>query len=154
MNALINVDHLSLLSLLSDSEGTAMCEIVHTRSESEGRPERTFQLCCRYDCFVFILFFIQNMWTEGTRYWTKDFPCKLSLRFCAFVQSAVLQIVRRTSWKQSTPSSGRSSAGSFLRRSLCHPTSSMSHLGANVCVPSKGRGPLWTKQVTKLKYSF
>ncbi|KAJ0061548.1 hypothetical protein NL108_005699, partial [Boleophthalmus pectinirostris] len=31
----------------SDSEGTAMCEIVHTRSESEGRPETTFQLCCR-----------------------------------------------------------------------------------------------------------
>lgn len=25
-----------------------MCEIIHTRSESEGRPERTFQLCCRY----------------------------------------------------------------------------------------------------------
>ncbi|TKS82965.1 T-lymphoma invasion and metastasis-inducing protein 1 [Collichthys lucidus] len=31
---------------LQDSEGTAVCEIVHTRSESEGRPERTFQLCC------------------------------------------------------------------------------------------------------------
>ncbi|XP_040907331.1 T-lymphoma invasion and metastasis-inducing protein 1 isoform X4 [Toxotes jaculatrix] len=31
---------------LSNSEGTAVCEIVHTRSESEGRPERTFQLCC------------------------------------------------------------------------------------------------------------
>ncbi|XP_061608217.1 rho guanine nucleotide exchange factor TIAM1-like isoform X2 [Phyllopteryx taeniolatus] len=31
---------------LTNSEGTAVCEIVHTRSESEGRPERTFQLCC------------------------------------------------------------------------------------------------------------
>uniref|UniRef100_A0A3P8TYC7 TIAM Rac1 associated GEF 1 n=1 Tax=Amphiprion percula TaxID=161767 RepID=A0A3P8TYC7_AMPPE len=31
---------------LANSEATAVCEIVHTRSESEGRPERTFQLCC------------------------------------------------------------------------------------------------------------
>ncbi|XP_034538996.1 T-lymphoma invasion and metastasis-inducing protein 1 isoform X1 [Notolabrus celidotus] len=31
---------------LANSEGTAVCEIVHTRSESEGRPERNFQLCC------------------------------------------------------------------------------------------------------------
>ncbi|XP_040006587.1 T-lymphoma invasion and metastasis-inducing protein 1-like isoform X1 [Xiphias gladius] len=31
---------------LANSEGAAVCEIVHTRSESEGRPERTFQLCC------------------------------------------------------------------------------------------------------------
>ncbi|KAM9847215.1 rho guanine nucleotide exchange factor TIAM1-like [Aulostomus maculatus] len=31
---------------LANSEGTAVCEIVHTKSESEGRPERTFQLCC------------------------------------------------------------------------------------------------------------
>ncbi|XP_034745750.1 T-lymphoma invasion and metastasis-inducing protein 1-like isoform X2 [Etheostoma cragini] len=31
---------------LANSEGTAVCEIVHTRSESEGRPEKTFQLCC------------------------------------------------------------------------------------------------------------
>ncbi|XP_057676221.1 rho guanine nucleotide exchange factor TIAM1 [Corythoichthys intestinalis] len=31
---------------IANSEGTAMCEIVHTRSESEGRPERSFQLCC------------------------------------------------------------------------------------------------------------
>ncbi|CAB1426727.1 unnamed protein product [Pleuronectes platessa] len=29
-----------------NGEGSAVCEIVHTRSESEGRPERTFQLCC------------------------------------------------------------------------------------------------------------
>ncbi|XP_047463292.1 rho guanine nucleotide exchange factor TIAM1 isoform X2 [Mugil cephalus] len=32
---------------LANSEVTAVCEIVHTKSESEGRPERTFQLCCR-----------------------------------------------------------------------------------------------------------
>ncbi|TNM84823.1 hypothetical protein fugu_009001 [Takifugu bimaculatus] len=31
---------------LANSEGMAVCEIIHTRSESEGRPERTFQLCC------------------------------------------------------------------------------------------------------------
>uniref|UniRef100_G3PD50 TIAM Rac1 associated GEF 1 n=1 Tax=Gasterosteus aculeatus aculeatus TaxID=481459 RepID=G3PD50_GASAC len=30
----------------ADGEGSAVCEIVHTKSESEGRPERTFQLCC------------------------------------------------------------------------------------------------------------
>ncbi|XP_075887764.1 rho guanine nucleotide exchange factor TIAM1-like isoform X2 [Nelusetta ayraudi] len=31
---------------LANSEVSALCEIVHMRSESEGRPERTFQLCC------------------------------------------------------------------------------------------------------------
>ncbi|KAJ8266663.1 hypothetical protein GJAV_G00133200 [Gymnothorax javanicus] len=31
---------------LGNSEGTSICELVHVRSESEGRPERTFQLCC------------------------------------------------------------------------------------------------------------
>ncbi|XP_038140942.1 T-lymphoma invasion and metastasis-inducing protein 1-like isoform X4 [Cyprinodon tularosa] len=30
----------------ASSEATEVCEIVHTRSESEGRPETTFQLCC------------------------------------------------------------------------------------------------------------
>lgn len=30
----------------ASSEATAVCELVHLRSESEGRPERTFQLCC------------------------------------------------------------------------------------------------------------
>ncbi|KAM4727189.1 rho guanine nucleotide exchange factor TIAM1-like [Anableps anableps] len=30
----------------ANSESTAVCELVHTKSESEGRPERTFQLCC------------------------------------------------------------------------------------------------------------
>uniref|UniRef100_H3CX54 TIAM Rac1 associated GEF 1 n=1 Tax=Tetraodon nigroviridis TaxID=99883 RepID=H3CX54_TETNG len=34
------------LASTSNSEGMAVCEIIHTRSESEGRPERTFQLCC------------------------------------------------------------------------------------------------------------
>uniref|UniRef100_A0A8C6M2D3 TIAM Rac1 associated GEF 1 n=1 Tax=Nothobranchius furzeri TaxID=105023 RepID=A0A8C6M2D3_NOTFU len=28
------------------ANSSAMCEIVHTKSESEGRPERTFHLCC------------------------------------------------------------------------------------------------------------
>uniref|UniRef100_A0A8C5G629 TIAM Rac1 associated GEF 1b n=1 Tax=Gouania willdenowi TaxID=441366 RepID=A0A8C5G629_GOUWI len=28
------------------SLGSSVCEIVHTKSESEGRPERTFHLCC------------------------------------------------------------------------------------------------------------
>ncbi|XP_047660647.1 rho guanine nucleotide exchange factor TIAM1 isoform X2 [Tachysurus fulvidraco] len=30
----------------TNSDGTAVCEIVHVKSESEGRPERTFHLCC------------------------------------------------------------------------------------------------------------
>ncbi|XP_076876233.1 rho guanine nucleotide exchange factor TIAM1 isoform X2 [Brachyhypopomus gauderio] len=30
----------------NNSEGTAVCEIVHVRSESEGRPERIFHVCC------------------------------------------------------------------------------------------------------------
>ncbi|MGH0139003.1 UNVERIFIED_CONTAM: hypothetical protein FKN15_068323 [Acipenser sinensis] len=29
-----------------DAEGGAVCEVVHVKSESEGRPERTFHLCC------------------------------------------------------------------------------------------------------------
>uniref|UniRef100_A0A8C7FZE3 TIAM Rac1 associated GEF 1 n=1 Tax=Oncorhynchus kisutch TaxID=8019 RepID=A0A8C7FZE3_ONCKI len=31
---------------IADGEGSAVCEIVHVKSESEGRPERTFHLCC------------------------------------------------------------------------------------------------------------
>ncbi|XP_062869764.1 rho guanine nucleotide exchange factor TIAM1 [Trichomycterus rosablanca] len=31
----------------TNSEGTVVCEIVHVRSESEGRPEMMFHLCCR-----------------------------------------------------------------------------------------------------------
>uniref|UniRef100_A0A8C8A5E4 TIAM Rac1 associated GEF 1b n=1 Tax=Oryzias sinensis TaxID=183150 RepID=A0A8C8A5E4_9TELE len=34
------------LQVRSDGENSAVCEIVHTKSESEGRPERIFQLCC------------------------------------------------------------------------------------------------------------
>uniref|UniRef100_A0A671MEU8 T-lymphoma invasion and metastasis-inducing protein 1-like n=1 Tax=Sinocyclocheilus anshuiensis TaxID=1608454 RepID=A0A671MEU8_9TELE len=30
----------------TDGESAAMCEIIHVKSESEGRPERVFQLCC------------------------------------------------------------------------------------------------------------
>ncbi|KAK5868910.1 hypothetical protein PBY51_009884 [Eleginops maclovinus] len=44
---MIPTDALQVRSLANaDGEGSAMCEIVHTKSESEGRPERTFQLCC------------------------------------------------------------------------------------------------------------
>ncbi|XP_075958443.1 rho guanine nucleotide exchange factor TIAM1 [Anarhichas minor] len=42
---MIATDSLQIRAL-ANSEGTVACEIVHTRSESEGRPERTFQLCC------------------------------------------------------------------------------------------------------------
>uniref|UniRef100_A0A667WV66 TIAM Rac1 associated GEF 1 n=1 Tax=Myripristis murdjan TaxID=586833 RepID=A0A667WV66_9TELE len=42
---MISTDSLQVRAL-ANAEGTAMCEIVHTKSESEGRPERTFQLCC------------------------------------------------------------------------------------------------------------
>nr|XP_004654492.2 rho guanine nucleotide exchange factor TIAM1 isoform X1 [Jaculus jaculus]XP_045006574.1 rho guanine nucleotide exchange factor TIAM1 isoform X1 [Jaculus jaculus]XP_045006575.1 rho guanine nucleotide exchange factor TIAM1 isoform X1 [Jaculus jaculus] len=30
----------------ADAEASAVCEIVHVKSESEGRPERAFHLCC------------------------------------------------------------------------------------------------------------
>ncbi|XP_014744181.1 PREDICTED: T-lymphoma invasion and metastasis-inducing protein 1 [Sturnus vulgaris] len=30
----------------ADAETNCVCEIVHVKSESEGRPERTFHLCC------------------------------------------------------------------------------------------------------------
>ncbi|XP_044059387.1 rho guanine nucleotide exchange factor TIAM1-like isoform X1 [Siniperca chuatsi] len=44
---MIPTDALQVRSLANaDGEGSAVCEIVHTKSESEGRPERTFQLCC------------------------------------------------------------------------------------------------------------
>ncbi|XP_062392386.1 rho guanine nucleotide exchange factor TIAM1 [Sardina pilchardus] len=42
---MIPTDDLQLRNL-GNADGTAMCEIVHVRSESEGRPERTFHLCC------------------------------------------------------------------------------------------------------------
>ncbi|XP_034556948.1 T-lymphoma invasion and metastasis-inducing protein 1-like [Notolabrus celidotus] len=44
---MIPTEALQVRSLTNaDGEGSAVCEIVHTKSESEGRPERTFQLCC------------------------------------------------------------------------------------------------------------
>lgn len=44
---MIPTDALQVRSMTNaDGEGSAVCEIVHTKSESEGRPERTFHLCC------------------------------------------------------------------------------------------------------------
>ncbi|XP_036380069.1 T-lymphoma invasion and metastasis-inducing protein 1 isoform X1 [Megalops cyprinoides] len=44
---MISTDALQVRTLASaDAEGSAMCELVHVKSESEGRPERTFHLCC------------------------------------------------------------------------------------------------------------
>ncbi|KAM6946087.1 LOW QUALITY PROTEIN: rho guanine nucleotide exchange factor TIAM1-like [Aplochiton taeniatus] len=44
---MISTDSLQVRTMANaDGEGTAVCEIVHVKSESEGRPERTFHLCC------------------------------------------------------------------------------------------------------------
>ncbi|XP_041114647.1 T-lymphoma invasion and metastasis-inducing protein 1-like isoform X2 [Polyodon spathula] len=44
---MISTDALQVRALASsDAEGGAVCEVVHVKSESEGRPERTFHLCC------------------------------------------------------------------------------------------------------------
>ncbi|XP_070983410.1 rho guanine nucleotide exchange factor TIAM1-like [Oncorhynchus clarkii lewisi] len=44
---MISTDALQVRALNNqDGEGSAVCEIVHVKSESEGRPERTFHLCC------------------------------------------------------------------------------------------------------------
>uniref|UniRef100_A0AAX7UV88 TIAM Rac1 associated GEF 1b n=1 Tax=Astatotilapia calliptera TaxID=8154 RepID=A0AAX7UV88_ASTCA len=44
---MIPTDALQVRSMTNaDGEGSAVCEIIHTKSESEGRPERTFHLCC------------------------------------------------------------------------------------------------------------
>uniref|UniRef100_A0A8C5BHA0 TIAM Rac1 associated GEF 1 n=1 Tax=Gadus morhua TaxID=8049 RepID=A0A8C5BHA0_GADMO len=44
---MISTETLQVRALANgDGEGTAVCEIVHIKSESEGRPERSFQLCC------------------------------------------------------------------------------------------------------------
>ncbi|KAF7665307.1 hypothetical protein LDENG_00147850 [Lucifuga dentata] len=44
---MIPTDALQVRALSNaDGESSAVCEIVHTKSESEGRPERMFQLCC------------------------------------------------------------------------------------------------------------
>lgn len=75
--------------LLSDSEGMAVCEIIHARSESEGRPERTFQLCCRY-----VLEWQQGTWPAIKGSSQEMSPDPVSF---FFVQPAVLQTPRRTS---------------------------------------------------------
>ncbi|XP_012693320.2 rho guanine nucleotide exchange factor TIAM1 [Clupea harengus] len=44
---MISTDALQVRALTnSDGESSAVCEIVHVKSESEGRPERVFHLCC------------------------------------------------------------------------------------------------------------
>ncbi|XP_076002525.1 rho guanine nucleotide exchange factor TIAM1-like [Genypterus blacodes] len=44
---MIPTDALQVRALSNaDGESSAVCEIAHMKSESEGRPERTFQLCC------------------------------------------------------------------------------------------------------------
>lgn len=44
---MIPTDALQVRTLSNtDGESAAVCEIVHVKSESEGRPERVFQLCC------------------------------------------------------------------------------------------------------------
>ncbi len=40
-------EELIIVCVVSDGESAAVCEIIHVKSESEGRPERVFQLCCR-----------------------------------------------------------------------------------------------------------
>ncbi|KAF2981741.1 hypothetical protein EK904_014927 [Melospiza melodia maxima] len=45
---MIPLEALQVRALASaDAETNSVCEIVHVKSESEGRPERTFHLCCR-----------------------------------------------------------------------------------------------------------
>ncbi|XP_065266945.1 rho guanine nucleotide exchange factor TIAM1 isoform X3 [Emys orbicularis] len=44
---MIPLEALQVRALASaDAETNSVCEIVHVKSESEGRPERTFHLCC------------------------------------------------------------------------------------------------------------
>uniref|UniRef100_A0AAZ3SJX3 T-lymphoma invasion and metastasis-inducing protein 1-like n=1 Tax=Oncorhynchus tshawytscha TaxID=74940 RepID=A0AAZ3SJX3_ONCTS len=43
---MISTDTLQVRALNNQGTGSAVCEIVHVKSESEGRPERTFHLCC------------------------------------------------------------------------------------------------------------
>ncbi|XP_074853188.1 rho guanine nucleotide exchange factor TIAM1 isoform X1 [Carettochelys insculpta] len=44
---MIPLEALHVRALASaDAETNSVCEIVHVKSESEGRPERTFHLCC------------------------------------------------------------------------------------------------------------
>lgn len=132
-----------MASLLSPSSQTPRVQQC-VRSSTRGpnlKEDRREPSSCAAGTIKTCQLEIQH-WTKG-RSLVYDF---LSSR--VFVQSAALQTVRRTSWKRSTPSSGRSSAASFWRRSPCHLTSSTFHLGANVFVLSKGHGPSWTEQVT------
>ncbi|XP_063060970.1 rho guanine nucleotide exchange factor TIAM1 isoform X2 [Engraulis encrasicolus] len=44
---MISTDTLQVRALANtDGENSAVCEIIHIKSESEGRPERVFHLCC------------------------------------------------------------------------------------------------------------
>uniref|UniRef100_A0ACB8FGZ4 T-lymphoma invasion and metastasis-inducing protein 1 n=2 Tax=Sphaerodactylus townsendi TaxID=933632 RepID=A0ACB8FGZ4_9SAUR len=44
---MIPLEALQVRALAStDAETSSVCEIVHVKSESEGRPERSFHLCC------------------------------------------------------------------------------------------------------------
>ncbi|XP_035389926.1 T-lymphoma invasion and metastasis-inducing protein 1 isoform X4 [Electrophorus electricus] len=44
---MISTDALQVRALtVADSDNAAVCEIIHVKSESEGRPERVFHLCC------------------------------------------------------------------------------------------------------------
>lgn len=69
----------------SDGEGSAVCEIVHTKSESEGRPERTFQLCCRWGSLLMEVEFycrwkialIRSCLLLSTEWQTKNVPFHL-----------------------------------------------------------------------------
>ena len=39
-----------LASFYTGTENNSLWELIHTKSEIEGRPETIFQLCCRYYC--------------------------------------------------------------------------------------------------------
>ncbi|MCJ8739800.1 hypothetical protein PDJAM_G00051430 [Pangasius djambal] len=44
---MISTDALQVRTLTgADGDSAAVCEIIHVKSESEGRPERVFHLCC------------------------------------------------------------------------------------------------------------
>ncbi|NXK67690.1 TIAM1 protein, partial [Sylvietta virens] len=43
---MIPLEALQVRALASAGNTNSVCEIVHVKSESEGRPERTFHLCC------------------------------------------------------------------------------------------------------------
>ena len=41
----------SFSCLFPGTENNSVWELIHTKSETEGRPETVFQLCCRYTHF-------------------------------------------------------------------------------------------------------